>query len=173
MKCIAFIVLGLVLLAAIAGIVLWANMPTAKVTIRAVRPMETNVSWLDWEGKLVSSPVWEVAITNSGRAPAHWIMPLCIKDGEAMKQSYRSSYTQPTDGVLFPKQHTNAYMQVPGDSATKWIAEVEYHTYPSPFERKLFLWSRSVPKLQKLFPNTRLHFAYDAWHVGTNVTTAH
>src|SRR5436305_2967713 len=82
MKYIAFIVLGLVLLAAIGGVVLWDNMPTAKLTVHAVRPKGLSVSGLPAPGREQFWPIWEVAITNTGRARVHWIVHFNFKDGE-------------------------------------------------------------------------------------------
>src|SRR5437764_549065 len=70
MKYIAWTVLGLVLLTTIGYVVLRISMPTAKLTVHAVRPMGTNFTWDDSPGKEQSWPVWEVAITNKGRARA-------------------------------------------------------------------------------------------------------
>ena len=86
------VVLGLVLLAMICYVVLWANMPTAKLTVHAVRPMGTNVSWAPSRGKELSWPVWEFAITNSGRGPADWSRMVLTKDAEGV-----TFYTPPVD----------------------------------------------------------------------------
>jgi hypothetical protein len=81
MKYIAFILLGLVLLAAIGGIVLWANMPTAKLTVHAVKPMATNVAWTNSLGNQLSSRTCEVAVTNSGSGNADWSATVVLKNG--------------------------------------------------------------------------------------------
>src|SRR5436305_1395130 len=113
MKYIAFIVLGLVLLAAIAGIVLRANMPTAKLTVHAVRPMGTNVILFPSPDELLSWPVWEVAITNSGRAPADWYVSLVVWKGESGQCTPVGTGRVRPHGVLSPGQWTNVYMPQP------------------------------------------------------------
>src|SRR6516165_8954963 len=81
MKKIPFIVLGLVLLAAIVGVVLWANMPTTKLVVHVVGPMGPKIISTNSLGKRVTSQIWEVAITNRGRAPAAYFTTLLLKDG--------------------------------------------------------------------------------------------
>jgi len=85
MKYIAFIGFGVVLLLTICGVVLWANMPTARLTVKAVRPMGTNFIWARDTGRPDSCPVWEVAITNTGRAPARWSPAFRTKDSKGVK----------------------------------------------------------------------------------------
>src|SRR3989442_393228 len=107
MKYIACTVLGLVLLAAICWVVLRANMPTAKLTVHAVRPMRTFASRTLSPDPLEPRPVWDVAITNTGRAAARWFPAFRIKDYNGITYSAPGWACEPSTGVLSVGQHTN------------------------------------------------------------------
>jgi len=172
MRYFAFTVLGLVLLATIGYVVLRINMPTAKLSIHAVRPVGTNVALELSHGETVSWPVWEFAITNSGRAPAAmYTMLLVSKDGKSI-DIYRPPPAQlRVNSSLAPGQGTNACIPVPPDPAV-WSAEVIYETSANPLERKLSSWLKPVPKLRCFLPNNSPRFARNGWQSGTNVITA-
>ena len=172
MKWVAFILLGFVLLAAICGVVLWANMPTAKLTVQAVRPMGTNAFWVPLPAEASQWPVWEVAITNNGRAPANWHISLLAKDSRSTTDVLVGPGRVRPRGTLSPGQWTNVYMPLPSDSAYAWHAGIRYETLTGPLEQKLSSWLKPIPMLHNLLPNHGARFAYDTWHVGTNVVTA-
>src|SRR4051794_37198995 len=140
MKYIAFIVLGLVLLTAIAGIVLRANMPTARLTVHAVRPMGTNVTSQGGANEQSYPSYWEFAITNTGRVPAYWSPRFRY---EVIGGNIRRDVPWPCDpsnGILPAGQHTLIYMSLPPDGPSLWRAEVEYRTPMNSLETKLSLW---------------------------------
>ena len=172
MKYIAFTVLALVLLAAIGGIVLRANMPSARLTVHAVRPMGTN-AYLSQDFETHPWPVWEVAITNSGRARATWRMSIMAKDTESGPAGSVNLGSMRPYGTLPSGQWTNVYAPMPSDSVTAWQPGVEYKTPMSPLERTLSSWLAPVPKLRVLLPNYGEHSVYGTWHSGTNLLTAH
>jgi hypothetical protein len=168
MKYIAFIVLGLVLVAAIAGVVLWANMPTAKLTVHAVRPMGTNFTATNSVFNQLGWPVWEVEITNSGRATAIWHAMVPLKAGDGVVYREPPGASQAPMGTLNPGDHTNFFTQVPPDGYVVWAAGVTYDTQWSPLEKTLSSWLKPVPKLRGLLPNAGSRVARDVWHPLTN-----
>jgi hypothetical protein len=172
MKYLAITVLGLVLLAAICGIVLRANMPTAKLTVHAVRPVGRNVNWVTSPESVEHWPVWDFAVTNTGQAPAEWIAYLHFKGGDKEWLDMSAWSFDPRGGVLSNGESTTIQIGVPADSRTPWAVTLKYRTFKSPIESKLYGWLKPVPKLRRLLPNDGDHFAADAWHVGTNVTAA-
>jgi hypothetical protein len=173
MKYIAFIVLGLVLLAAIGGIVLWANMPTAKLTVHAVRPTGTNVSWLSPEGQEQSSPIWQFAITNTGRTPVAWQAYIRFKGARREWTNSSPWYFRPLSGVLSNDTWAAIQVRVPPDPLANWAVAVKCRANQSPVEKMLHGWLAPFPKLQSLLPNSGDNFAASGWYAGTNVTTAH
>jgi hypothetical protein len=173
MKYIAFTVLGLVLVAAIGLIVLRANMPTAKLTIHAVRPMGTNYIWETSLTGRKSWPVWEFVITNIGPAPAYWHPRLRYENAQGATFEESPWPSDPTWGDLGAGYGTPVYMPVPADPTTVWRAGVEYSTPINSLELKLSSWCRSVPKLQSLLPNYGKRYANDIWRSTTNITTDH
>src|SRR5205823_2991291 len=104
------------LLVAIGCFVLRANMPTAKLTVHAVRPMGTTVTWEPFQGKVVSWPVWEFAITNSGRAPAGWDVTLIVQNSEGGPSDPSFLRYLLPHGILPPGQSTNLYVPLTLDS---------------------------------------------------------
>jgi hypothetical protein len=83
MKRVGLIVVAVLVAAIAAPVLLIATLPTAKVTIHAIRPTGkfaayTNVSSIVTPRKtivfstVVSGPVWLFGITNVGRATADW-----------------------------------------------------------------------------------------------------
>ena len=171
MKYIAFIVLGLVLLAAIGGVVLWANMPTAKLTAKAVGPMGTTVTRYGWQEREQIWPVMQSAITNIGRTSVRWDAYLHLKDSE---REYADDWTRNIArqfGSLSPGESAVFEIGVPPDS-TNWAVTIKYWPEKSSVEKRLDAWLTSVPKLRRLLPNDGDHFASDVWHTGTNVTVA-
>src|SRR5215469_5398624 len=166
MKYVAFIGLGLVLLLTICGVVLWANMPTARLTIHAVRPMGTNWTWAPGLSEKGSWPVWEVAITNSGRAVGRFGEAVLTKDREiAESMGSPLGFFEP-NARLGPGQHTNVFIPLPSQSPAPWTVEADYITVRSSLEETLSSWLASFPRLNGLLPNGREHVASDIWHVG-------
>src|SRR6516162_8841331 len=127
MKYIAFIVLGLVLLLTIGGIVLWANMPTAKLTVHVVGPAGPNAFPLtpapDWT-------VWEFAITNGGTVPAIWTTELLLKDGSHVHIAESIAPFLPATGNLPPCQWTNALMPIQVEDSTNMRAALVRYVSP-------------------------------------------
>src|SRR5262245_5157352 len=72
MKRIGLIVFAVVVVAIAAPVVLIATLPTAKVTIHAIRPTGEFVTGTNKHGQVVSGPVWLFGITNLGRVNASW-----------------------------------------------------------------------------------------------------
>jgi hypothetical protein len=179
MKYIAFIVLGLVLLAAIGGIVLWANMPTAKLTVHAVRPMGTNVLWTNSLGNQERSRVWDVTVANSAHAPARWSATVLITENggtthsyEPWRQNERGKQDEYYYDRISPGEEKSIYMLMPSDPKAMWTVEVRYKTQMNTLEEKLSSWLKPVPMLRRAIPGDTLYKVRDAWHTGTNVTTA-
>ena len=180
MKYIAIIVLGLVLLAAIAGVVLWANMPTAKLTVHAARQIRTFHSLGVSPDPLEQRPVWDVAITNTGRAAVRWFPAFRIKDYNGTTHSTPGWACDPATGVLSAGQYTNVDVCIirftdiaPSNPVVAWAAGVEYMTGRSSLESRLDRWLKPAPKLRRLLPSNGPRYAYDAWHPMTNVAPAH
>src|SRR3954462_15824739 len=167
MKYVAFIA-GPVLLAAVCAVVLWANMPAAKLTVRAVKPTGAMVTRYLWQERQQIWPVMECAITNTGRASARWDAYLHLKDGQ---REYADDWTFNIDrrfGSLSPGGAAVFEIGVPPDSRTNWAVTVKYWPVKSPVETTLDNWLKPIPKVRRLLPNSGDHFAADAWHRGTN-----
>ena len=187
MKYIAFIVLGLVLLAAIAAIVLRANMPTAKLTVHAVRPMGTNASLQVGLSQEANCPIWEFAVTNQGGVSAICACSIRTKDTRSGVISFPYFYTTdsgsdttPAESVdyhpflkLPPGAGVTVYMPVSPDSNSLWAAGVNWTTTGSTLEEKLDSWLKPVPRMRRLLPNNGGGCAWDTWHTGTNVISEH
>jgi hypothetical protein len=172
MKWVAFILLALLLLATIGGIVLWAKMPTARFTVHAVRPMGTNLSFIDPMFESHTWPVWEIAVTNNGSAKAEWFTVAVTRNPEHKRVNLPTGTYLPVGGALNSGCSTNVYMALALPPNSVWAVAVRYISLPTPLERKLWSWSKPVPRLRRLLPNVAPRFAYDIWHSGTNVTTA-
>jgi hypothetical protein len=180
MKYIAFIVLGLVLVAAIGGIVLWAIMPTTRLSVHAVRPMGTNFIYCTRLGGKERWPLWEFAITNAGRAPASWKAFIRFKDEDHEGAEFTAGNLGPvtsllfvTNGLLSAGQSETINVGVPPDSNTNWVIAVEYWAVKTAVEKTLDRGLRPVQTLRSLLPNANDHVAASGWYSGTNVTTAH
>jgi hypothetical protein len=162
LKWVAFTVLGLVLLAAIGGIVLRANMPTAKLTVHMVRP----INWPPSENEEPRWPMWEVAITNTGRATADYSVYAHATDNGPL------AFDLPRFGALSNGESARIGVSVPPDVRTNWVVTVKYWARTSPVENRLNAWLKPLPMLRNLLPNSDAHYASDVWHTGTNVATA-
>jgi hypothetical protein len=173
MKYVGITALGLVLLAAIGGVALWANMPTAKLSVHAVRPMGTNFTWLDRSGNEQRWPVWVVTITNSGTATAAWATQLVLDDGHSMWVHEWREGGLPTTGHLLPGGWTTSELPMPSGSTSVCAAVVRYASPKGRVETNLFNLCKPVPKLRDLLPNRGSFLAYPIWGSTTNVTTAH
>jgi hypothetical protein len=170
MKYIAFTVLGLVLLAAICGVVLWTNMPTAKLTVQPVGPMGTNIC-LDGAPRRPCWPVWNFAVTNAGRSPAQWIAYFHFKSG-TNEWADLSSWNFPRQtGTLAAGKSFSLQVGIPPDSGTNWALTIKYWPKTSSVENTLAGWFKPFPMLRNILPNSADHFAASAWHQGTNITT--
>jgi hypothetical protein len=194
MKYLAIIVLGLLLLAAIGGGVLWANMPTAKLTLSAVRRIGKNFpnpgesmavgAWPAWEFTITNTsfdvpepqqpwPDWEFAITNTGRASARWEAYLQFKDaGQGWIAPYALSVGSSV-GDLPAGGSAVLQARVPPDPGTNWTISVRYWPAKTAVETRLDAWLKPVPKLRNLLPNSGDHWSACTWHTRTNVTAAH
>jgi hypothetical protein len=181
MKYIAFIVLGLVLLAAIGGVVLWANMPAAKFSVHAVRPTGTNFVGDEWEQhEIWPWPVWEVAITNRGRGVGRCCLVVPIKRDKIVDYEGTPLGNFPSYAFIYPGQYTNVFIPLPSDSPAPWTIKLRYITVKSSLESRLSSWLTPFPRLRGLLPNDGEHSASDTWHFETagwdsvtNVVTAH
>jgi len=171
MKYVAFIGLGLVLLLTICGVVLWANMPTARLTVHLVRPTGTNFAFAtSIDGAM---PVWECAITNCGRAPALWSTELVITNGFQVTHQRWHRGDFPMMGTLVPGAWTNIGLPLPLGSNSGWNAVVTCSSSRGRVERKLFDLFKPVPTLRRLLPNYGPRVSYTAPHSTNNVTTDH
>jgi hypothetical protein len=173
MKYIAFIGLGLVILATILYVVLWANMPTAKLAVYPVRPLGSNVTWLDDFGPEEPSPAWEFAITNAGRTPAHWVAYRHFKEGDNELAEVSPWHIDRPAGVLSPGESATIKVGEPLDPRSTWALTVKYWPDCSPLEMRLYSWFEPVPKLRRILPNDGDPFAVTEWYSGTNITIAH
>jgi hypothetical protein len=171
MKKIPFIALGLVLLAAIVGIVLWANMPTTKLAVHVVRPMGPKIISTNSTGEVTRMQIWEVAITNRGRAPAGYFTTLLLKEGGRVTDPNASAKGRMLPFNVQPGKQNITYELTPADSTVTWTVEVRYKTRMNGLEQKLSSWLKPVPFLRRLLPNNGEHSARAAWYVGTNVAT--
>ncbi len=166
MKYIAFIVLGLVLLATIGGIVLRANMPTARLTIHAVPTTETNFN-------KQLGPIWDVAVTNTGSAAANWYTILAFKDAKGVISHGSRLVMDLQKCFLLPKQGVVTHREAPSDSNVVWAIEAQYTGQMGSLEKRLSSCCKPVPMLCHLFPNEGTRIARDVWRMGTNAATAH
>jgi len=173
MKYVAFIIVGLLLLATICYAVFWANTPRARLNVHVVRLTGTDLAWEPWGKQRVESPVWQVGITNTGPAPADWEPRVRYRNAHGEMLITKPWPFGRASGMLAPGDHTISYMTVPTNSVATWTVGIQYKTPFSPLEQKLFSWSKRVPKLRTLLPNNSDRFAYDTWHVGTNITSDH
>jgi hypothetical protein len=173
MKYIAFIGLGLVILATILYAALWANMPTAKLAVHPVRPLGSNVILSPYPGHEEVMSAWEFAITNAGRSPAHWIAYMHFKDGNHEWADTSAWQIDRPVGAVSPGKSATIKVGAPPDPRTNWAVTVKYYPDANPFEAKLYSWLTRVPKLSRLLPNDGDHFAASGWYSGTNITIAH
>jgi hypothetical protein len=155
-------------------------MPTAKLTVHAVRPVGTNFIWTNSLGTPAELPIWECAITNTGRASAHWLAYLHFKDSEhewanlpGWRSNPETARFSAAEGLIPAGQSAIFEVPVPPDPSTNWAVTVRYFTSKGQVEQRLQAWLAPIPKLRNLLPNSGDHFASDVWHTGTNVTTVH
>jgi hypothetical protein len=173
MKYIAFIGLGLVFLAVILYVVLWANMPTGKLAVYPVRPLSTNISVATISGSTEQWPAWEFAITNTGREPAVWYADMHFKDGTDERDMTFGENFRPQFGTLSNGQSATLEVAVPPNPHTTWEPRVKYSSIMSPLETKFYSWLKPVPKLRGILPSYGGGFAASVWYSGTNITIAH
>jgi hypothetical protein len=74
--------------------------------------------------------------------------------------------------ALLPGHAEIIYAPMPPDPTNSWTVELRYTAQMNAAEEKLWLWLRPVRPLRRLLPHDGAHFAYDAWHVGTNLVTS-
>src|SRR5437868_15090006 len=133
MKYLGIIGAGLVLVVAIFGIVLWANMPTAKLTVHAVRPMGTNVTFRISVGEEVSCPVWEFVVTKQGGVFANGACYMRFKDTHSGAISHPGWFDPYAARFkLGAATGTNVYMPVWPDSKRLWLAVTDWRAAGSP-----------------------------------------
>jgi hypothetical protein len=169
MKQTALILLGIMLVAVFVFGLLVATLPRANVTIRAVGPTGDFVTRTNELGKEVRYPLWQFAITNTGRANADWGAYSHVREP---KRSERQAST-PLDDMIFgsspPGSGVVTNIAVPPQDNSIWSGTISYWSTPSRLERNLWPVGRRVPWLGDLFPNKRPHFSFDVWHTNTNV----
>jgi hypothetical protein len=173
MKYIAFIGLGLVILATMLYAVLWANMPTGKLAVHPVMPMGANFTYPHASMAVEPRRAWQFAITNAGRAPATWFAYVHFKDGNHEWADPSAWNFDPKGGVLSNGQSATIKVGVPPCPGTNWAVTVKYWPVWTPLETKLNSWLKPVPQLRRLLPNDGEHFAASGWYSGTNITIAH
>src|SRR5262245_16703680 len=171
MKNIALIAFGVIVLAIAIFVVLIATLPTAKVTIVAIRPTGEVGTRTNLLGAVVSGPVWLFGITNVGRATARWnadvdSRPVNAPDGFVSKVGVGGlvGRLQAGEGLV-----TN--MTVPTREKTEWSALVLYATLPTPFQMHLWDLGRNMPGMRRLCPQDASDIYFEpAWHTTTNAT---
>jgi hypothetical protein len=151
MKYIAFIVLGLVLLAAIGFVVFIVPAPRATMTVQAIGPV----------GATSNQPalVWSFAITNLGPSSVQFR----VHAGVAF---------QTPEGTLAPGQGIVTNMFVPPTPRTMWAADLLYTPSESGFRRKVREWCRGAPLLGRCLQASSLQRESDALHINADVTPA-
>src|SRR5579862_6320862 len=104
--------------------------------------------------RLRGLPIWKLAVTNNGRAPAKWWYPvLAVKNGEHVKLGAISFQLLPFV-PLPPGQWTNITIIMPSDIPSVWAVAVRYDSSPSPLEKRLDSLLKPVPVLRHLLPNS-------------------
>jgi hypothetical protein len=170
MKYIAFIVLGLVLLAAIAGVVLWANVPTPKVTIQAIRPTGQLATRTNLLGETFRGSVWVFAITNVGQANAYWRAGVPGRTLDCHVDFFSITVGDMKVGVLAPGQGIITNMIVPIDGYTAWCGYVDSFTVATGLQTHLEKLARKVPSLGRSYATRSSCVYYEpTWRTVTNV----
>jgi hypothetical protein len=96
-----------------------------------------------------------------------------FKDGNREWADHSAWNVDPHGGFLSNGQSATIKVGVPQTPRTNWAVTVKYWPDWSPLETKLYSWLTPVPKLRRLLPNDRYHFATSGWYSGTNITIAH
>jgi hypothetical protein len=169
MKQTALILLAIVLVAAIAFGLLVATLPKANVTIRAIGPTGDLVTRTKRFGKQMRCPLWQFAITNTGRANVHWAASLQLKGPTPTQEDAVRDVANLPFGDLAPGSGVVTNMPVPPQDDIMWSGTIQYWRTPGRHETKLWIMGQRKRWLTKLLPSPGPHFSSDVWHTTTNV----
>jgi hypothetical protein len=149
MKYIAFIVLGLVLLAAIGFAVFIVPAPRAKMTVQAIGPV----------GATSNQPalVWSFAITNLGPCAVRY-------------RAHAGVAFQTPEGTLAPGQGVVTNTFVPSAPRAMWAANLLYTPTESGYRRKVREWCRGVPFLGRFLQASSPQLENDALRINADWT---
>src|SRR5262245_34475110 len=120
MKSIALIVIGIVAAVIAAVVIMISTLPTAKMTIQAIRPTGKFVTGTNWNGTVMTGQFWEFGITNVGRARAHWVADVCAHTLSVAQCAYPTAFCIPADGILKPGEGVVTNMIVPFEDKPEW-----------------------------------------------------
>jgi len=180
MKNIALIVFGVIALAIAALVVLIMTLPTAKVTIVAIRPTGEVARNPDVDDGTIMEPVWLFGITNVGGASAgwnaavHWHSPTPdATSGAITIQSQEGVFGVSGAGmfgVLKPGEGLVTNMIVPMGDNLEWSGVVTFDTQPTPLQQRL--WYLRVETLGMRPKHGFYRRSESSWHPATNLPMA-
>jgi hypothetical protein len=172
MKHIWLILFGVVVVAIAAFVLLVATLPTAKVTIQAIRPTGGLVTRTNAFGQVVSGPGWLFGITNVGRATASWYTSVHSRksDGRGGFFYYPSRDWQ--IGILKPGEGSVTNLIVPFGDKIEWSAMLTYGTLPTRFHWQLRELGIKTPVVKRLVTRAWNGASWEpSWHPATNAPT--
>src|SRR5215469_13267820 len=122
MKRIGLIVFALLALAIAVPVVLIATLPTAKVTIVAIRPTGKFATWTNPDGKAATGREWLFGITNVGRATGYWNAAVHVRRLDRSEE--HTVLEEWHEGVLKTREGFVTSMIVTGSDQTEWCGWV-------------------------------------------------
>jgi hypothetical protein len=173
MKRLGLIVFALVAMAIAAPVILIATLPTAKVTIVAIRPTGRIITCTNAFGEVVGAPEWLFGITNVGRANGVWSVSVYSRQSNHPDVVTGGVVPAWLQGVSLPNEGFVTNMIVPPGDQTEWSAWLQYNTQPTPFQSHLWHLRFKTPGLRRLLPQRTIGSdSMTDWRPATNAPLA-
>jgi hypothetical protein len=173
MKKVGLIAFVVIVVALVTPIILIATLPTARVTIQAIRPTGKLVTCTNAFGEIVRAPEWSFGITNVGGASGAWTVSAYSRQSSHPDVVVGGVVPAGLAGVLQPSEGFVTNMIVPPGDQTEWSGSVQYNTVPTPFQMHLWNLRLKTPGVKYLFPHPTIGAdSMTPWHAATNAPMA-
>ena len=173
MKNIALIAFGVIVVTIAIFVVMIATLPTAKVTIVAIRPTGGFGICTYPSGVPGSGQEWLFGITNVGEATAGWKAIVHARYMGAPANEFSQKGFVWLGGMLKPGEGLVTNMIVAASGNTEWRSWGYYNTQPTPFQMHLWELGNKMPVVRSLLSQRAFAHSFEtSWHRATNLPLA-
>jgi len=178
MKRIGLIVFALLAVAIAVPVVLVATLPTAKVTIVAIRPTGQFATYTNADGEVVDGEEWLFGITNIGRVGVDWDANIESRQSKVQSMEYSEHFfsatiSAGTSKVLKPGEGLITNMMVAVADKTEWRCSVSCGPQLTSLQTHLLHLGLQTPGLKGRLEDYLIGSSTETpWHPGTNAPMA-